>query len=79
MCLTVNRAQIRSCTPKALGKQTVFAPHNGRRRDRPAGGDLTPLATQWLGHALGKALSELWDDGLWIPHEAPGLKPLRFL
>ena len=52
---------------------------NGRRRDRPACGDLIPLATQWLGRELGKALSELWCEGLWIPQEALGFSKLRFL
>ena len=52
---------------------------NGRRRDRPACRDLTPLATQWLGLELGTALSELWGEGQWIPQEALGFSYLRFL
>jgi hypothetical protein len=52
---------------------------NGCRRDRPASGDLTPLATQWLGLELGTALGELWGEGRWIPQEALGFKHLRLL
>ncbi|MGI4890090.1 MAG: Wadjet anti-phage system protein JetD domain-containing protein [Janthinobacterium lividum] len=52
---------------------------NGQRRGRPAGGDLTPLAIQWLGPELGKALRELWDDGLWIPQEGLGFKHLQYM
>jgi hypothetical protein len=52
---------------------------NGRRRDRPPCDDLTLLATQWLGFELGKALSELWREGLWVPQEALGFSHLRFL
>jgi hypothetical protein len=52
---------------------------NGRRRDRPASVDLTPMATQWLGLELGAALSKLWREGRWIPQEALGFKHLRSL
>lgn len=52
---------------------------NGCRRHRPASDDLTPLAAQWLGPELGKALSELWCEGLWIPQEGLGFSYLRFL
>lgn len=52
---------------------------NGRRRDRPASGDLTPMTTQWLGLELGAALSKLWREGQWIPQEALGFRYLRSL
>lgn len=52
---------------------------NGRRRSRPACGEFTPLAAQWLGRELGDALSELWREDLWIPQEALGFSYLRLL
>ena len=51
---------------------------NGTTREKPEcrlASDV--LAQEWLGPAMGAALAQRWQAGLWIPQESLGFEQLR--